>query len=65
MKLASQRPMIFDFSSLAAEVSLFTAESIRETKGIVEDEIEIAKSVNHHRRVRQCQKSCRFIALAR
>ena len=56
-------PMIFDFSSLAAEVALFTAESIRETKGIVEDKLEIAKSVNHHRRVRQCQKPCRFIAL--
>src|SRR6266850_23914 len=56
-------PVIFDFSSLAAEVSLFTAESIRETKGIVENELEVAKAVNHHRRVRQRQKPCRFIAL--
>src|SRR6266850_3427270 len=55
--------MTLDDSAFAAEVSLFTAESIGKSKCVVENKIQITKAVDHDRRVCQRDEPCRLIAL--
>src|SRR5215471_18744121 len=50
-------------SAFAAEKSLLAAEAIGKCEGIVENKIQIAKSVNHHRRISQGDESSRLISL--
>src|SRR6266508_486408 len=57
------RSMRLNFPALAAEVSLFPGEAIGKLKRVVEDEIQIAESIDHDRRVRQGQQSRRLGAL--
>src|SRR5215510_13199035 len=55
--------MTLNFLSFPAEVTILAAESIRENKSVIENKIEIAKSVDHDRRVRQCHESRWLITL--
>src|ERR1700756_2061784 len=57
------RAMTLDDSAFAAEVSLLTTEPIGKCKGVVENEIQITKAVDHHRRVGQRDKPRRLISL--
>src|SRR5262245_60109404 len=52
-----------DHPALTAEISLFAAEPIGKSEVIVENKIQIAKAVDHHRCVRKRDESGRLISL--
>src|SRR5215470_14902751 len=57
------RAMALNHPALAAEISLFAAEPVGKCKGVIENEIQITKPVNHHRCVCKRNKSRRLISL--
>src|SRR5215831_10505925 len=57
------RAVAFNHPAFAAEISLFAAEAIGKREGIVENKIQIAKPVNHHRRISQRDESRGLISL--
>ena len=57
------RAVTFNDSAFAAEISFFATETIAKSKRVVKNEIQITKPINHHRRIRQGDKSRRLISL--
>ncbi len=55
--------MAFNDSAFAAEISFFAAEAIGKAEGIVENKIQIAKPVDHHRCICKRDESRRLISL--
>src|ERR1044071_5351759 len=52
-----------DYPAFAAEKPLFAAEAIGEPERIVENKIQIAESVDHHRRIRKRDECGRLVPL--
>jgi hypothetical protein len=52
-KIGLPRPVTCDLSSLSVVVAFFTIESIPEYKFVAENEVEIAKTIDHLRRIRE------------
>lgn len=50
-------------SALAAEVTVFAGEAVGESELIIQDKIEIAKAVDHYRRVGERDEACRLVSL--
>src|SRR5262245_29750243 len=57
------RAVALDDPTLTAEIFVFAAKAIGKFEGIIDDEIQIAKPVDHHRRVCKRNESRRFISL--